>query len=352
MGKEPGPVLQALRLVSVQIALAVGLGSLLVLLAPEDGFWKLLDHLGIGFFVAAIVTLFWHLREMREFFESLAQSVLVRNEFLKRLNLEALREIRTTAASVILDKVTENPNYDWLGLERWVDSALFDWALPSAKAGSGIYREEYSDSMTLEFKTMEEILHELHLPAEGIEETELRKEVLKSTTISNYRVIAPRKDAASYPSYAVPLSGRASDMPHIPLDQRVRFFVGADERTANEVRLRFQDVERGGITYEGTHSFPFVEGEAKVWSKIIDYTLPPTEPFVLNAVKDLTHGMRVHLTVAGRPKRLVFEGVVMGFQGAALARIDHLPNGISLSYPGWLFEDHGYIIWWWEEGQP
>jgi hypothetical protein len=44
---------------------------------------------------------------------------------------------------------------------------------------------------------------------------------------------------------------------------------------------------------------------------------------------------------------LTFEGDVIAT--GTTAKKFHLPGGVELVYDGWLFEGHGYFLWWWEK---
>jgi len=130
--------------------------SILLTYIPERGLPKLFREIGIGLIVAAIVTAFWQLREISEYFLSLARSTLIQDEYLRRLNLPSLRHLRAAAASVILQRHVNSPNYDWRQKEQWFENVLFQTIFPSEQAGSGIYREDFRDVITLEFISLGE----------------------------------------------------------------------------------------------------------------------------------------------------------------------------------------------------
>ena len=61
----------------------------------------------------------------------------------------------------------------------------------------------------------------------------------------------------------------------------------------------------------------------------------------------LTRDLSVHLYCTGPGPKLVFDGDMLaaGVSGGP----KHSPNSVTLKYTGWLFEDNGYYLWWWEK---
>lgn len=342
--KVTASILGFLRIVWAQIALAFLGGAALIYWAPEKGFWKVIDHIGIGFVVAAIVTLFWQLREMTEFFLSLARSTLIEDDYVRKLNQPSLRRLRSAAVSAAVEDLVTNQKYDWRKLEGWVDEVMFSRLLPTAPPPSGVYRKDYRDSIVLEFVTLRAALSELSAPMDAVPQDALNMIVLKQTITTRYTVVAPRL-GTEYQGYPVSLSGKASDMPFIETKSRVRYYVGNREQDAVEVPVRIVDIPRGGIEYEARREVSFVNGEAHVWTKRVTYVLPASEPFIVETMSHMTDGARVHLSATGTDGRIVFDGDMIGFGGTK--NIEYLANGLELEYGGWLFEDHGYIIWWW-----
>lgn len=147
----------------IVLALTVGAG---LSLTPGGGLWDAVHAIGAGLIVASVVGLFWQLRDVREFFLLLAEKTLVKDEYLKRLSLNALRQLRAAVASTILEaRVSPDVRYDWRGLTQWVDDNLFERNLPSERAGSGIYRENYRVFVTLEFMPLEGAIAQVESPA-------------------------------------------------------------------------------------------------------------------------------------------------------------------------------------------
>jgi hypothetical protein len=331
------------------IGLAIVVGAAIIYFSPEEGFYKVLGHFGIGLFVAALVATFWQLREVKEFFLSVARAVLIDDAYLAKLGRGSQRELRLAAESAILGDLTKNPEYDYRGLGKWIDNVLFERSLPSDAPNTGVYRERYRDVITLELISLRAVLDEVKGPADEVPAANLDSEVMRITTINRYTAMAPRADPKDYKHYPVPLSGKSSDMPHFPLAKRVRFWVGTSEKDAKEVEVVIADNPRGGIEFEAkmVGAIEFVDGRAEVWTKLVEYKLPNREPFALGTMSSLTHDLYVEARMVRSPKRYVFDGNVISFAGEK--EIEYPSNGIVLEYPGWLFEDHGYLIWWWED---
>lgn len=155
---------------------------------------------------------------------------------------------------------------------------------------------------------------------------------------------APRREGEGYTEYAVPLEGELSDMADFPLAQRVHYWVGTSEDDCVIVPINIHDRERGGAEYRATHALPFRNGEVTVWSKIIEYKQAEREPFFIETVATLTRNIEAHVTAQGRQLR--FDGSIFAYGGANT--VNHHVNGITLTYPGWLYEDQGYLVWWWQ----
>lgn len=345
-----GSVLEVVRATWAQILLGLIGGGVFIYFSPQEGPLKVLDHIGIGLIVASVVTLFLQLREVKDFFLSVARAVLIEDAYLRRLGRPSQRQLRLAAASAILHDLAKNPKYDAEGLGKWVDDVLFEKSLPSDEPGSGLYRERYRDNVTLEFITLRKALQEVGALVEGVPKENLDLEVVKQTTTTRYTVLAPRANAKEYKDYPVPLSGKSSDMPDVfPLGKRLRFWVGNSEEKAAEVELELSDHPRGGIEFAAKkpQAIAFVDGEAEVWTRLIEYKLPAREPFVVMTMSHLTHDLRAEVSIVGTTRGFVLDGNIISFAGKRA--IDYAVNGIALEYPGWLFEDHGYFVWWWEE---
>src|ERR1051325_804909 len=91
-----------------QILLALTVGILLILYKDEWRYAALIHHLGTALVVAAIVTAFWHLREVSEILHKYVEAILFDYSYLTRLKLESLIELRSKAAAAILQKITDN----------------------------------------------------------------------------------------------------------------------------------------------------------------------------------------------------------------------------------------------------
>lgn len=349
MDRLSSSLIALLRKVWVQIGFAIVAGLFFAYNAPETGFWRILRELGIGLIVAAIVTLFWQLREVSEYFTTLARATLIEDAYLGKLSLPSLRKLRTAAASAILDRLVDNrPRYDWKQIENWVDNVLFEKCLPGELPLSGIYREDMYKKIELQFMSLREALLEVGGSIEDISDEELDTEVAKQTTYNRYTVIAPRRNAPGYAEYPVTLYGKSADMPRsFPLDKRVGLRVGKNEADSVEVKVTVTDVARGGIEFRAEQRLPLVGGETAVWTKLVEYNSGPREPFFLDTMSHLTKELTVDLTIVGTRKKLIFDADVIGL--APGETIEPTESGIFLHYPGWLLEDQGYMIWWWQQ---
>src|SRR5713101_313829 len=70
-------------------------------LTPGGGPWSIAHAISDGLIVVTLVALFWHLKEVRDFFLFLAEETLIKDSYLKRLSLDSLRQLRIAVASVI-----------------------------------------------------------------------------------------------------------------------------------------------------------------------------------------------------------------------------------------------------------
>jgi len=337
--------LNIIKYVWAQIGLALVVGVGLIYFVPKSSsVYIVAEHLGLGLIVAAIVTAFWQLRELTEFFQSLARSTLIEDGYLNRLRIGSLRTLRSRAASAIVSRIVDNPRYKWQQLEQWVDTELFEKCLPGDVPLSGVYREDLRDEITLEFISLRDALRETKIKSDGFPPEALNQDILKQTIKTTYTVIAPKKDSDLYRHYKVTISERVADVPYLRSELLFQFFVGHGESDAVKVDCKPTPRKAGGVEFNGEHSIPIVNGEAKVYTSRVIFSLPHREPFALQTMAVLTHDLQAHLTVDR--KNFVLDGDVIGLGGKATKRGDK--NWIALEYKGWLFENHGYIISWWE----
>lgn len=328
------------------VALAFVVGIALTYFFHAEGAAAPLHHIGIGLLVAATVTGFWHLREFSEFFEKFASTVLLDDEYLKKLSLESLTALRSRVAHVILEARTDNPNYRHHELGVWIDRMLFDALLPSKKALSGVYRQGYKEQVILEYLTLEKALGEVGCDTTNLPSDQLKSKVLKVIAIARYTLIAPRIESAQYKEYPVGLKGNGANLPGFPLQKRVELLVGRSEKDASPCSIEFCEEDEGGITYEAKDRLlSFANGECEVWTKSTEYQSPERQPHVLNMMAILTCGLKVNLYQIGAGPRLVFDGDVIATGNADDRSFP--PGGAELEYTGWLFEGHGYHLWWW-----
>jgi hypothetical protein len=339
-------MLRFLRIVWAQIALAMIVGLFLVTLSlPSHQTQSILEHIGIGLIVAAIVTAFWQLREISDFFVSLSRQTLIEHDYVKTLNLPSLRKLRSTAATAIFSQLVDNKTYESAGVESLADEILHTQLAPGEAPLSGIYRDDYVENIVLESISTEEAIKELGSSASMSTTVEKPLTVLKETSTYEYRVVAPRLDHPYYREYTVECSGRSADMPLAPLDKCLTLRVGPSRDEAKLVPLSFKNDPDGGYHFEGKVAMPFRNGEVRVWSQLVDYRIEERQPFVFHSMVHLTHKARVHIQVTSQQHCLAFDGDWFGVSGVGEKR--YFPNGIELTYSGWLLENHGYFIWWW-----
>lgn len=333
----------------VGLALAIGIGLTYV---PTNGNLEPLHHVGIGLIVAAAVTTFWQFREFEEFFGQFAQDVLISDKYLEKLNERALSDLRSRAGRAIVKSHVNNPNYERGPLSDWIDELLYSSLLPGDAVGSGIYRDEFNETIALEYPTLAQALSEVGSSPEAIDATELAGSVLKVTTTTTYRAIAPRLRDKRYENYSIAYWGNGADLPHFPLQQRIRVMVGHSEETASELPLAISDEGPGGIEYKGNPLLlKFDEaGCCQVWMRTVEYRAPEREPYMLNSMSMLTRNLHVQIYQTGPGPKLIFDGGLMATGAKRPAQ--HGISDFSLTYVGWLFEDHGYYIWWWPKFRP
>jgi hypothetical protein len=325
-----------------QILLAFLVGVALSFVPADAQYFKAFHHIGIGLLVAAIVTLFWHMREFTEFFEKFARQILIEDEYLSRLSPATLTAIRSRAGREIIKSKVDNDNYDHDDLDNWIDDILYKKLLPSESV-SGVYRENFNDRIYVEYESLRDALSEVGSPISEIPVPELQSPVKKITTITWYRVIAPRK---SERPYTVSAQGRFADMPNFPMEKRVAFFAGHSEMLAQPVDVKINDRSLGGIDFASDPlDLNIVDGECTVWTRTIEYHSLSAEDFVLNTMHILTRGLDVELYLTGLKSSTVIDGGLIAIGTGD--SITNLPSGIHLKYSGWFFPDNGYCIWWW-----
>jgi hypothetical protein len=333
-------------LIWAQILLALVIGTLLSFLPSENaGYRSAFHHIGIGLLVAAVVTLFWHLREFADFFEKFAKSVLLDDAYLARLNIDTLKKLRKQAGHEILRSLVDNlENYKRDDLADWIDTILYDRLLPGGTTSSGLYRENYTDNIVIETKTLQDALLEVGEDSGKYPDDALSSTVHKITTTTRYKIIAP--SVSANPDYELRFSANLADMPHFPCEKRIRYRVGHSEPDSHEVHLEIKKRKLGGMSVKANALFlKFVKGECAVWSEMVEFRSPDAEALVLNTMALLTRGLEVDLFQTGTGPELAFDGSIV----AAYADNPTLGlHSIRLKFDGWLFESQGYCIWWWK----
>ncbi|HVT17878.1 MAG TPA: hypothetical protein VHQ90_17080 [Thermoanaerobaculia bacterium] len=337
--------LSFMSLTWAQILLALIVGALLSsMVLPEQKYWGAFHHVGIGLLVAAVVTLFWHIREFSDFFERFARSVLLEDAWLSRLKTETLTDLRSRAGQQILESCVDNDEYMRGELADWIDQILYHRLLPDpAIPSQGMYRENYREYIVIENMSLEEALRDVGEDPARYPRDVLGSPVHKIVTTTTYTLIAPSKSSSEY---KIELEARFADMPHFPLPKRMLFRAGHSRPDAKTVNLKVTDRELGGIDVNADPvSLEIEGGKCAVWTQAVEFRSPRNEAHILNSMALLTRGMQVDLFQAGREPYLVFDGGIVAF-GAGDPTFDL--HTIHLRFDHWLFENQGYCIWWWQ----
>lgn len=332
-----------------QILLAFLTGILLIFYKQE---WRLADqvhHVGTAFIVAAIVTAFWHLREVSEIINKYVGSILVDYSFLAKLELSALMELRSIAARAIIEKNADNPRYKRAELETGIDKLLYERLLPGKNRLSGIYREDYDEDIVVEYETLAEALSEVGAVTDGISEGDLKAFIMKVTTTVQYEVISPRVSDRNYSKYEFTYSTRLPGVANFPKEKLLSILVGNDEKSAVALAVD-PKMDKGQVLFLANPTLlDFEEGTCSIWMVSVEYKSPVREPFVLNTMSYLTRGLRASIRMVGKGPSLVFAGQMIA---TPLNKPTEGGSGVNftrLKYDGWLFEDHGYHFYWWTE---
>jgi hypothetical protein len=83
-------------------------------------------------------------------------------------------------------------------------------------------------------------------------------------------------------------------------------------------------------------------------SELIEYKSPERESFILNTMALLTKGLTVSVHQIGDGPAQVFVGQLIATPTDEMREGDVGRYQASLSYDGWMFEDHGYQFHWFE----
>jgi hypothetical protein len=306
---------------------------------------RVFHDIGIGLVVAALVTVLWQVGEFRDYFEHFARQVMIEDEYLSKLDEASLQDLRLRAARAILERCVTNPQYKRDDLEQAIDRLLYGSLLPGEKPHSGVYRENYKESLTLEYLTLQSAREEIGEKSDGLSPSDLAAPILKVTSITTAKIVSPMKNSEPY---KIQLGGKAADLTHFPMEKRVRYFGGTDEQGSTEKKVTFKNHPFGGIEYEVEKpcEIAFEQGECHVWLKLIEYRSPERESFALNLMNHLTRGLHLDIRRVGAGPNVVFEGGVIA-SGKKLEPV-HVPCGIQITFEDWLFPDQGFFFWWWE----
>ncbi len=329
-----------------QILLALAFGILLSSYREQWRFANLIHHVGTAFIVAAIVSAFWHLREVSEVIHKYVTSILLDHSYLKKLKLPALLELRSKAAKAILENTANNPKYKLEELESWIDDFFYNRLLPGEDPSSGLYRENYVDHITVEYLTLEQALQKEGLSIVDIPRPELDANVLKVTSTTHFHVISPRIATGEDSGYPFYYSASGCGLRHFPTEKMQTLFVGNDQNSATQLELSTSRDEEGKILYRAEpRTFKFDKGICKIWMRLVEYK-SVRESFSLNTMSHLTRNLRSSIYQVGQGPRLVFVGHLIATPSEENQAEGQEPHGAWLEYDGWLFEDHGYHFFW------
>ena len=180
---------------------------------------------------------------------------------------------------------------------------------------------------------------------DGIPEEELETHIVKMTSTAWYTwFVTP---SLQEKDFSFPYGGDAADMKFFPIDKRMLIYVGRNEELAQPLEVLYTKQQQGGITYEAVaKTLPFQEGRCEVWERSIEYNPVDRPNHILNTMSRLTRNLKVDVIRSGPGPNLRFYGKMVASGSERHTR--HLPNGINLEFRGWLFEDHGYYVWWWD----
>jgi len=335
------------QLAWAQILLAFGAGVALSYYFEAPGRFEILHHIGIGLIVAAVVTTFWQFREFEEFFAKFSRRILVEDAYLEKLKTPSLTALRSRAGRAILKEFVNNPAYQRESLGDWIDDLLYRTLMPSQTDGSGLYREDYTETVCLEHVRLVDALKAVGADTSNIRADALEANILKVTSITTYRVVAPRLEDNRYSCYTVRYTGNGAGMRYFPAEYRIVGRVGHTADTARTLAMHCKDTSTGGIAYNAdpiTLEFDKATGTCNVWVETVEYRDTDRESYVLSTMALLTRDVNVHVYYSGSTNKLNFDG---GMLASGRTNTIHGPNSYGLRHTGWLFEDHGFYVWWW-----
>lgn len=305
-------------------------------------------ELGVALIIAACVSILFHMREFKEFFEESAASVMLEDRFLARLESDELRRMRQRTAKELVSRSVGSPTYDHERLSDVVDSAIFDRALPGGNV-SGEYRIEFEERYYLTWISRQDLIAELGLSGDRANLLPAGKDrFLKRVSITAYQVVSPLREPDPY---KIPLEFEIAALSNAAelLDKQVTLWAGESEASAQQIVVGHRAEPNGEMTFFPAKavSCPYRQGKASVWYRAIDYGLADLEPFQLSTME-----------VATQPKVGVFATITFDGNSTATAKcrvlgvggtykLDLLPHGAQLSYDGgWFLAKQGYVWWW------
>lgn len=306
---------------------------------PHGPWCEVVKHIGTGFIVAALATLFFHIREVKEHLHKFARIVLVESEYLSTLRPARLFELRRKIGAVILEDVVTNHEYDFGALDRALEQTFFKGMMQGGTATPDAeYRRAYRETIGLRFMTAQQMAqHTGAMPQAG--DNHLYVEV---TTVTNYEVVSPKAGARPY---VVTFSNELSKTPGLLEGKKCQWFVGPSENKMEKVTLKHEEGSNGQLTFKGRYEkLAFgAGGVVTVCRKSIEIERADEAPFSLVRMAQLTHAPT--LTVSANISVKCLEIYTMGL-GGEQDRGGEVGQTFTLRYDGWMAEDHGYMVTW------
>lgn len=315
-------------------------GLVVTLIAPKfiHSVEAFLDQLGHAFMIAAILAWLLNVTEMKEFFVRLAAQTMIDRRFLEGLKPSLLKEVRSQISEVLVRDAVNNEAYRWTDLHECTERFLFEHCLPTEKPGSGLYRRNLTEEVFVRVVSLHDVIAEVGGSiSAGTEDT--AAPLYRIERIVEFQVVSPKTELEHL---SLPIGFETHDEPSsVPLNKILRIWAGSCENDAKEIDLGCHR-EDGQVRGSAEQSLPVAEGICRVWRRSVEFG---SHAFLLSKMSMLTHGMTLRLSLEHRPEdKLSASGWLMAL--GPLPEATKLPNGIRISYDDWLFEDHGYFVYW------
>jgi hypothetical protein len=292
---------------------------------------KIIEHLGAGLLVAGFVALFFHAREFSDFFRHLAEAILIKEEYLRRLSDDSLRQIRQKTAQLLIGKHVTNPEYRHEEVSKWADDSLFERLVPRrGPSDFGLYREDYVDQKHLIFLSGADLWARLKIQDAPATDLRTARFIIERTKMQ-FHVVSPF------------LKGQAPYSPSISGD----YVPIAGIKPEEQIRVTDAKVVFDTAKHKYTSSLPqvpFVNGVASVTIEMEEIRPAAAQPYSVGTMRSLTHGLTVLVSTEGEARPDIRADV---FAPGGEFESNRLIGGtLELKYPKWLLEDQGYMVWW------